>query len=47
MDSSWVEYKCNSGQTLFIYNKVTGEHKWPAKNKVSLYKNINFLGQKI
>ncbi|KXJ23227.1 zinc finger protein 23 [Exaiptasia diaphana] len=24
----WIEYKCKSGQTLFIYNKLTGEHKW-------------------
>ncbi|KXJ21634.1 hypothetical protein AC249_AIPGENE17999 [Exaiptasia diaphana] len=29
MDTDWVEYKCKSGETLFIYNKVTGEHKWP------------------
>ena len=29
MDTNWIEYKCKSGQTLFIYNKVTGEHKWP------------------
>ena len=29
MDTNWIEYKCKSGETLFIYNKVTGEHKWP------------------
>ncbi|KXJ13663.1 oocyte zinc finger protein XlCOF6.1 [Exaiptasia diaphana] len=40
MDSNWIEYKCNSGLTLFIYNKVTGEHKWPAKDKGSLKDSI-------
>jgi len=37
MDTEWTEYQCKSGQTRFIYNKVTGEHKWPKQyNNVSL-----------
>jgi len=33
----WIEYQCKSGQTIFLYNKVTGEHKWPPEyNDVSL-----------
>jgi len=29
MEDNWIEYQCKSGQTMFVYNKVTGEHKWP------------------
>ncbi|XP_020910328.1 uncharacterized protein LOC110248169 [Exaiptasia diaphana] len=29
MDTKWIEYKCKSGHTLYYYNKVTGERKWP------------------
>jgi len=28
-EDDWVKYKCKSGQTIFLYNKVTGVHKWP------------------
>jgi len=28
MDQKWIEYHCKSGQPLFLYNKITGEHKW-------------------
>jgi len=28
MEKEWIEYHCGTGQTLFLYNKVTGEHKW-------------------
>jgi len=28
-ESDWIAYKCKSGQTIFLYNKVTGVHKWP------------------
>ena len=36
MGTEWTDYRCKSGQTLFIYNKVTGEHKWPTQyNNVS------------
>jgi len=28
MGKDWIEYQCKAGQTLFVYNKETGEHKW-------------------
>jgi len=28
MGKDWIEYQCKSGQTMFVYNKVTGEHRW-------------------
>jgi len=28
-EDDWIKYKCKSGQTIFLYNKVTGVHKWP------------------
>jgi len=28
-ESDWIEYKCKSGQPIFLCNKVTGVHKWP------------------
>ncbi|KXJ22642.1 hypothetical protein AC249_AIPGENE26618 [Exaiptasia diaphana] len=29
---TWIEYKSIYGNTLFIYNKATGEHKWPSED---------------
>jgi len=30
MENKWAKYKAKSGETLFLYNKVTGEiFKWP------------------
>jgi len=29
MGEDWIKYQCKSGQTLFTYNKETGEHHWP------------------
>ncbi|KAK3749197.1 hypothetical protein QZH41_014657 [Actinostola sp. cb2023] len=37
MDTEWTEYQCKSGQTLFIYNKVTGEHKWTTQYNNNSY----------
>jgi len=31
-EEDWINYKCKSGQTIFLYNKITGEHKWPPGN---------------
>ncbi|KAK3741442.1 hypothetical protein QZH41_014385, partial [Actinostola sp. cb2023] len=28
LDSDWYAYQCNSGEVLFYYNTVSGEHKW-------------------
>jgi len=28
MEEEWSEYHSKSGQTFFLYNKATGEHKW-------------------
>ena len=30
METDWTGYNCKSGEILFVYNKVTGQHKWPA-----------------
>ncbi|XP_020909164.1 zinc finger protein 583 isoform X2 [Exaiptasia diaphana] len=46
MDTNWIEYKCKSGQTLFIYNKVTGEHKWPT-GECSAEENCVMIGQPV
>jgi len=36
-EDDWINYKCKSGETIFLYNKVTGEHKWPpGYNNVSI-----------
>ncbi|XP_020903266.1 zinc finger protein 572 [Exaiptasia diaphana] len=45
MDDIWIEYKCKSGQTLFIYNKLTGEHKWTSeeKNKSVTFKEFRCI----
>ena len=31
MDNEWTEYMSKYGEVLFLYNKRTGEHKWPDK----------------
>lgn len=28
-EDEWIKYRCESGQVIFHYNKVTGVHKWP------------------
>ncbi|KXJ06444.1 hypothetical protein AC249_AIPGENE15904, partial [Exaiptasia diaphana] len=38
MDAKWIECKCKSGQTLYYYNKVTGERKWPCELYTSAQK---------
>ena len=38
VQTDWIEYSCKSGETLFIYNKRTGEHKWPTGAE-----NVSFL----
>ncbi|KXJ14589.1 oocyte zinc finger protein XlCOF6.1 [Exaiptasia diaphana] len=45
MDTNWTEYKCKSGQTLFIYNKATGEHKWPSDGSTA--DNCVMIGQPV
>lgn len=42
MEDHWVRYLCKSGQTLFVYNKTTGEHRWPAQhNSETMSNNVN------
>jgi len=43
MEKNWIAYRCMSGETLFIYNKETGEHKWPhALRQVLKYAFLKF-----
>ena len=28
IDADWYAYQCKSGETLFYFNKTTGEHRW-------------------
>lgn len=47
MEEQWTRYLSKSGETLFIYNKTTGEHRWPAQyNSNSMENNIQ-NGQRI
>ncbi|KXJ11600.1 Zinc finger protein 560 [Exaiptasia diaphana] len=35
METNWIQYKCRSGQTLLVYNKKTGQFKWPSDKSLS------------
>ncbi|KXJ11605.1 Zinc finger protein 26 [Exaiptasia diaphana] len=30
METNWIQYKCKSGHTLLVYDKRTGQFKWPS-----------------
>ena len=48
MDAEWTEYKCKSGEVMFLYNKTTGEHKWPDQfSEVSISRKYSFLAVKL
>lgn len=46
MEDQWTKYLSKSGETLFVYNKTTGEHRWPAEEPDSM-KNYIEVGQPI
>ena len=33
LDSELTEYRCEKGETLFYYNRLTKDHKWPIYNQ--------------
>lgn len=41
--NAWAEYKSIYGHTLFIYNKITGEHKWPSEESVRTWNFLKLL----
>ncbi|KXJ24466.1 Gastrula zinc finger protein XlCGF8.2DB [Exaiptasia diaphana] len=47
MDTKWIEYKCKSGQTLYYYNKLTGERKWPSYVNCSAEDEKGMIGQPV
>jgi len=43
MGKEWIPYYCKSGQLIFLYNKATGEHKWPYALKPVSNKHYSLL----
>ncbi|XP_028519554.1 zinc finger protein 510-like [Exaiptasia diaphana] len=47
MDTKWIECKCKSGQTLYYYNKVTGQRNWPSYANCSTEDKKGMIGQPV